>query len=283
MRSHVDIACFECVQEVPLVDADAGDFYCQSCGRDYRFVLCTACESVNQIRSKGDRGALLCAWCESDLRNRGFGRREPATAGDWYAELDERGLSHVGADDVVLGGFTLLGGSGFDVEAGAVCSVLTLPDGVDVRAEVGGVGVVTIPYGAMTGLDVADGTTTKGGRFVGGGIGVAGVVEGLLVASILNTITRKTRINTGLAVASIEGELLLNHDRISHDELRRYLSPLFHRFSAAQHTSGRARAADDPLTQLERLAQLHEKGLLTDSEFEAARSRQVKRLTDDAS
>ena len=39
----------------------------------------------------------------------------------------------------------------------------------------------------------------------------------------------------------------------------------------------------DPITQLERLAALRDKGILTPAEFEAARVRQVKRLTADGS
>lgn len=284
MPSYVDITCFECLEQVPLVDADAESFYCLSCDRQYQFLLCTACESVNQVRAKGHGGHAQCEWCWSEIRIRRLGRKDTATAADWQAELDERGLSRQSPDDVIIGGFRLLGGSGFDVETGAICSVLALPDAVDVRAEVGGVGVATIPYAEMTGLDIAGSTTAQGGGFIGGGLGLQGAAEGMLIASILNSITRTTSINTGLAIASSQGELLLNHGGISSGELRRQLSPLFTRFNAArQKTSGRVAPANDPAAQLERLAELRDKGLLTATEFEAARARVVKRLTEDAS
>jgi hypothetical protein len=144
---------------------------------------------------------------------------------------------------------------------------------------------VDIPYSELTGVEfLGAGTKYSSGGFWGGGFGLEGAAEGMLIASILNSITRKTTINTGLAIASIRGELLLNHDRISRDELRRKLSPLFTRFNAAKRKAAEpaVAAADDPAAQLERLAELRDQGLLTAEEFEEARARQVRRLTEDA-
>jgi hypothetical protein len=282
MASFVDITCLECLDEIPLVDADAEGVYCPGCDREYLFLLCVQCESVNQVTAQGYGGQVRCAWCSSQIRVGRLARKETATAGDWNAELTERGLHDPGTDDVIVGGFLLLGGSGFAVETDAICSVLTLPDAVDVRAEVHGTGVATIPYAEMTGLEIAGGVRTEGGGFIGGGFGIAGAAEGMLVSSILNSLTRRTTINTGLAISSVHGELLLNHDRIGNSELRRTLSPLFTRFSAArQEATRRGAMPNDPLSELERLADLRDRNLLTPSEFEAARSHLVQRLTDE--
>lgn len=276
--TQLDIPCRECWEDVPLVDSDAAGFYCEHCNRHYKFVLCPECESVNQVPMKG-HASLICDWCRAPIRGRAFGRSDGTTARDWHAELSERGV--LDEDGVWVAGFTLLGGTGFDVEIGSICSVLSLPDAVDIRAEIGGVGVATIPYAQMTGLDVGGGVTTGGGGFIGGGFGLTGAAEGMLVASLLNSLTTKTTISTGLAIASIDGELLLDHDAMPPDELRRRLSVLFTRFSAAKHRAGSTTsAADDPITQLERLAALRNQGLLTSQEFEAARLRQVRRLTE---
>jgi Short C-terminal domain len=287
MENYVDIPCSECWETIPLVDGDAESFYCTTCDRQYEFLLCTACESVSQVRVKGNKRGAICEWCLGLIRNRAFGRKETATAEDWHSELEDRGFLDPDADGILVTGFTLLGGSGLGVETGAVCSVLSLSTAVDVRAEVGGVGLATIPYTEMTGLDIAGGTTTKGGSFVGGGVGLAGAAEGMLIASVLNSLTRKTTINTGFAIASTRGELLLNHSFITPEELRRRLSPLFTRFNAAKHKNASDRVVivpdSDPMTELERLAQLRDKGLLTSEEFEAARNRVVRRLTGDES
>lgn len=259
-------------------NADAEGFFCGTCDCQYQFVLCASCDSVNQVPASARRA--VCDWCLTEIRVRAFGRKDTATAADWRAELDERGYLH--EFGVLVGGFTLVGGSGFDLETGAICSVLTLPDAVDIRAEVFGVGIATIPYARLTGIDIAGGAITRGGGFIGGGFGVAGAAEGMLVASLLNSLTRRTTID--LAIASIDGELLLNHSVIPPDELRRRLSVLFTRFNAARHNQAGAAqpSAQDPVSQLERLAELHAKGLLTPDEFEAARRVQVRRLTEEA-
>jgi hypothetical protein len=277
MPTFVDISCWECWETIPRVDADADRFYCETCERQYRFLLCRQCESVNQIRGQsGD--VAVCQWCDSGIRIRSRARGETAAAEEWHSELDERGV--LKAEFVLVTGFVLLGGSGYDVEIGATCSVITLPDAVDVRAELGGVGVATILYTEMTGLDVAD-DTTQSPRYIGGGFGLAGAAEGLLVASLLNSLTRKSKVNTGLAITSAHGELLLSHKNIAAAELRRRLSLMFTRFRAARHEADNAVArAADPMANLERLAKLREQGLLSDEEYESARRLQVRRLTE---
>jgi hypothetical protein len=205
------------------------------------------------------------------VKVRGVRGPDSATAEDWYAEINERGL--LGSDWALVAGFTLLGGSNFDLEPGAVCSVLTLEDGVEIRAELGEGTVATIPYRTITGLDIADRSKTRGGGFIGIG------VEGLLVASMLNKVTRKTKLNTGLAITTTFGELLLSHGQVHAEELRQRLSLLFTRYQATQRSAHAAPVQDDPVTQIERLQMLHEQGLLTEVEFEAARSAQVRRLT----
>jgi hypothetical protein len=103
----------------------------------------------------------------------------------------------------------------------------------------------------------------------------------MAAASIFNALTRKTSINTGFGIASIHGELLLHHGGMSQSELRRRLSPLFTRYQAARwHGRTPKPTEDDPVAQLERLAKLRSDGLLTEEEFQAARARQAKRLTE---
>lgn len=276
----VDIKCWECLDEVPLVDGDAQGFQCLTCDRGYEFWLCTSCESVSQVWPAGARGEAQCQWCLSRIRLHRFGPGERSTAEEWRAELEERGLLGAGRDDVLVAGFRLLGGSGIGIETGTICSVLSLSDALDVRAELGGIGVATIPYEVITGVEVAGSAATSSAGIIGGGFGLQGAAEGMLVASILNGLTRKTTIDTGLAIATTQGELLLNHDRIAPGELRRQLSPLFTRVNAARHQRRHDRMGDDPVSQLERLGELRDKGLLTDEEFEAARSQQARRLTE---
>lgn len=176
-----------------------------------------------------------------------------------------------------------MGVSGFPVEIGSCCSVLTLPDAVDVRAEMDGDGVATIPYANLTKIDISGETSTTDAGMIGGGFGLQGAAEGMAVASIINALSRKTSIHTWLWIASPYGDLRLHHGSLLPSQLSRWLEPLFRRYQMAQHIATAAPASnDDPISQLERLAALRDKGLLSEEEFHAARARQIRRLTEDA-
>jgi hypothetical protein len=297
VESPVDITCFQCLQESPLVDADAATFVCMACGVQYQFLRCAACSSVIQAPARLPGGTRVCDWCGTTVRAKAFGRKDPATATDWRDELEQRGLWSPTEDDVIVGGFRILGGSGFGLARGAVCSVVSLGNAIDVRVEIGGDGVASILYTEITDLDIVDGTTTRGGGFVGIGSGLLGALQARAAANLLNQATTKTKVNTGLAIGSVRGEVLLSHDYIRADDLRRRLSSLFTRVRAAgapviasspdRHTN-RDHSVDAENVaggtgaelDLQRLADLRDKGLLTDQEFEAARSRAAKRLID---
>jgi hypothetical protein len=91
MASQIDIPGGGCWEEIPLVDADAQTFFCKQCATDYRFVLCTACESVNQIPANAARA--VWEWCANEIRLGAFRRTKASSAEDWRTELDERGVS----------------------------------------------------------------------------------------------------------------------------------------------------------------------------------------------
>jgi hypothetical protein len=212
-------------------------------------------------------------------------RKTPAlTAGARHTELDSRGLAS--RDDVrMLGGFTHVGGTGFDIAPGSVCCVTGRVETVVIRVEVGPAKgeEAVMRYSDMTKMELGGGAATSGGGYFGGGFG-AGALEGVAVASLLNALTQKTKVSTGLHIGSTDGEVLLHHGEYLPTMIRNKLSPLFARHDAAKHQSRLepARAPQDPLSQLERLVGLRDAGVLSDAEFEAARARYVAQLTEGA-
>lgn len=57
--------------------------------------------------------------------------------------------------------------------------------------------LVQIPYRDVEVVDIGGpGLVKSGGGFVGGGFGVAGAVEGMAIAAVLNALTTQTRIKT---------------------------------------------------------------------------------------
>ena len=183
-----------------------------------------------------------------------------------------------------------LGVSGFSLERAVFCSLVTLSDALDVRAEIGGCGCVTIPYSELFDVVIEDKTTTTGGGFIGGvlgtGSGVVSVFQARQLAKILNEATTKHDIRTDLSIAAAGGEIVLLHPSIRAEQLRRSLSPLYTHLRNArreQPTAPQTSTTAAAMAELEQLAALREKGLLNDEEFELARKQAARRLLDSGS
>jgi predicted RNA-binding Zn-ribbon protein involved in translation (DUF1610 family) len=134
MAALVEVPCSSCLELAQLREDDEA-FDCPGCNGHFRFYLCPWCESVGQFVAFVRGHRFTCPWCRNETRVPYVGDKLTATAAERRAELDERGFVGASPDNVVVGGFTLVGGAGFDLEPGATCSVLSLPDAVDVRAE----------------------------------------------------------------------------------------------------------------------------------------------------
>jgi Short C-terminal domain len=274
----VELRCVECETLVSLPE-DEGAFKCSGCRSGlYRFLECRHCGAVEQAGPNvANGGRWMCRLC---WRPNIFNRRGPVfTAHRRVIDLNARGIDPSNPDARIVGGFTHVGGAGFDVTAGAVCSVATLPDATLVEVKIGKGTEVRIPYDDLIAVDLSGGATTTRGGFWGGGSGT-GAIEGMLVASALNAASSRTTINTGFHIGSARGELLLHHAALTPAVIRRKLSPLFARYEMVRHRRPAAESpAGDPLAQLERLVKLRDAGALTEEEFQAARAEHVRKLT----
>ena len=177
--------------------------------------------------------------------------------------------------------FRVIGGHGFAlVPTGATCDITCTADGLSIVTS-GRAAPTLIPYEGMIDVEVAGGVTQNGGGFFGGGFGVQGALEGMAVATMLNALTTKTKINTVLRIATQTGELFLHHGAVTPANMRVALSPLFTRVGATKESKiidGDAAAGPDPATQLEQLTRLRDAGALTPEEFETARAPLVAKL-----
>jgi hypothetical protein len=73
---------------------------------------------------------------------------------------------------------------------------------------------------------------TMGGGFIGGGffgdgLSAKGPIEGMVVASRLNSLTARTEINTVVRMATSTGELFSHNGHAAPEELRIKLSAVF--------------------------------------------------------
>jgi hypothetical protein len=120
------------------------------------------------------------------------------------------------SDVKFLSGFTIVGGNGLGLPVSSVISVLTLPNVVYMRTELGtDFADASIHYKDLTALEVGGGAQTTGRTFFGGGFGLSGAVEGMLVASALTKASQKTTIHTGMHIGSVNGEVLLHHGELT--------------------------------------------------------------------
>jgi len=118
------------------------------------------------------------------------------------------------------------------------------------------------------------GAVSRGGGFFGGGFGAKGAVEGMAIASVLNSMTTRTSITTLITVADDASEAFFLHQSATPEEVRRHLSPLFvslRRARLGERTADASKDTADLTSRLAVLAQLHGAGSLSDAEFETAK------------
>jgi hypothetical protein len=178
-------------------------------------------------------------------------------------------------DRRTLSGFVLAASGGPSIPTGSGCDIDFAADGVHIVAQ----GVIEhIPYSHVQALEVAGGTTRSGGGFIGGGFGVEGAVGGMLAASVLNSLSSRTTINTVLRLATPSAEYIFLSHAVDAAALRLTLTPIQPRIRQAQVTTAPISAPPTPPAlsigdELSKLAQLRDGGVLSDAEFASAKAR----------
>jgi hypothetical protein len=180
-----------------------------------------------------------------------------------------------------VGGFVLVAGSGDCPVAGSICSVAALRDGVQVVDEVGAKGRTVLPYTDLLALEIGGhGAITTGRQFYGGGSGVVGMATGVATAGALSSASQRTTFDSFMRIMTPTTEMIFRHPQYWPGAVRNSFSAMFVRYEAARRSPGPAVAEPaSAADELERLHRLHQAGVLTASEYEAARAPHVRRLT----
>jgi hypothetical protein len=191
------------------------------------------------------------------------------------AELEARAL-------LSLRGVAYLGGYVPDsaITPGGLYDVLFLEDRLVVSAHRQAKVITEVPYSQVEDVEIGGPGLVKTGRFVGGGFGVTGAVQGIAIAAVLNTLTTRTSIKTVMRMQATNCELFLLHTRLTPEQLRIAMSrPLgaIRSARATQTTGGTQHeppvAAPSPVQELTKLADMLEKGLLTREEFDIMKAK----------
>jgi hypothetical protein len=208
-------------------------------------------------------------------RRRKSAAKQGKTPAQLELELDLKrrgsGLGRVYRDLTVVGGYGWSPSAGTRVTVGLGSDRLII-------ASVPLTEPITIKYKNLLSFEFLGGAVTTGGGFFGGGFGVKGAVEGMVVASVLNALTTKTKVNSLVRISGRDGETVLHVANQMPATLRSWFAPAVNAVSAAnspttRHDQGMIRPEqDDVVAKLERLAALHDAGHLTDDEFGAAKA-----------
>lgn len=139
-----------------------------------------------------------------------------------------------------------------------------------------------VPYGQVEHVEIGGpGLVKTGGRFVGGGFGARGALEGMAIAAVLNSLTTRTSITTIVRVQAASSELFLLDTNTTPSQLRMELSRPLGAIRAAQASAAAAAAPApgirtapaSPVEELAKLAGLLADGLINREEFDQLKAR----------
>jgi hypothetical protein len=171
----------------------------------------------------------------------------------------------------------VLGGHGLYPSAGQTWDLVFTESGLSFRRGRDQAGA--IPYSEITAFEIGGpGATRQEGGFMGGGFGVQGAAEGMLIATALNMLTTRTRVATVICLQTRTAELFFHNGSEPPDVTRIRLSPVFSVLRQQQSAPATPPILDANTTggsvvdQLAKLAELLDKGLITPEEFATLKS-----------
>ena len=288
------VQCPRCRQATTPKDPAAREWTCPVCFKVFRFLRCEVCPAYGPIGAVLPGGQRVpCVACGQPVRvPRLAGDKRWGTAANMAADIELRGMPFPRAEPTVgslqavdpdyrrVAVCTVIGGYGLTVPFKAVGTLscdshglsFTSPPNPD----------WAIAYDRVVDMEIGGpGVTKTGGGFIGAGFGLSGALEGMLVASVLNALTTKTRVNSLIGITTASSAVVLHTSSAAPADLRVHLLPVLGRLTARRLATPTAPtpAASDPLDRLERLARLHEAGVLSEPEFIKARAVVIAELT----
>jgi hypothetical protein len=137
-----------------------------------------------------------------------------------------------------------------------------------------------VDFDDITAIEIGGpGETTSGGGFIGGGFGLQGAAEGMLIATALNALTTRRSIKTIICLQTVDSELFLSNAPQTPDELRVSLSSVFTELrmrearKRTERSSQDGNAVDASVDRLVELASMVDRGLITEAEFQSLKAK----------
>jgi hypothetical protein len=129
------------------------------------------------------------------------------------------------------------GGSGTNLKQGDVCVVRCDESSLVITNTLDGA-EYSIPYSEVIKLEISGpGTVVTNAGVIGGGFGLKGAMEGMLVAAAINTMTTKKLTTTFVQFSTKSSEIHVLVNTMEPQELRLALSPAFVVMEASRHAA----------------------------------------------
>jgi hypothetical protein len=274
LRSKHALPCPTC-GVLAAVERGAREFSCYSCRAKIRLARCSHCRGTLLASARINKAA--CPYCKTWFQ---FGPGTDLTAGDLVSDPD---ATH--PDRRALVGCTVIGGYGTGARPNTQCTLRF--ELARIEIDWGTSQPVVVPYDTVVALELGGrGQQRTGGGFIGGGFGLQGAAEGMIIASLLNGLTTRTTTESIISLKTNDWQLILFYGRAIPDHLRIDLAPAFGRIHAAQRALANTQvppaippppppATPNLAAEIRQLAELHREGTLTNEEFEAAKARLI--------
>jgi hypothetical protein len=259
-KRRIGLQCDRCGTEA-WVKPGENEFECPE-GHVQDAVRCLSCENYYQQGwAEGDGGSFFllvaCPRCDST------GAISVPVA-EWVAGKDERR---------VISDFTLAASGGTSIPDDSPCIIGFSTSGLVIDAPNR---QDRLTYEEIQAVQVSGSTTTTSAGVWGGGFGLEGAAEGMLVASVINAVTRRTKRYAVLRIAASSAEYVFVSHSVDSNALQMTLTPVVFRIRQAQAsppTTAAPAASGRVADELRKLAKLRDEAVLNDAEFAAAKAR----------
>jgi Short C-terminal domain len=187
----------------------------------------------------------------------------------------ERGTGGGRERGIILRDFTLAAAGGTRIPVGTPCWIEFMSDAVILQ---GPTARDHVRYDTIQDLQVSGSTVKSNARLFGGGFGVIGAAEGILAATVINTLTQRTKRYAVIRIVTRSAEYVFSSGTRDGSALALALTSVQVQIRKAQPAAQAVPSAPQPslgsvADELRKLASLRDEGILTQEEFAAAKAK----------
>jgi len=177
----------------------------------------------------------------------------------------------------------LAASGGSRIRSGSSCTIYFEVDGITITPAMGQE-PERLSYAEVVALQITGSTTRRNAGVIGGGFGLEGMAEGMMMAGVINMLSTRKEMYSVLRIATTSSEYVLVSHSVDHGVLNMMLTPVHPRIRTAQAkpavsvNPAAPSATTSVADELTKLAKLRDDGVLTLTEFEQEKARLLRRV-----